>query len=77
VGEAEAVHGDGLEGAVLDAAVAAVMGAVQDGDAVPGQLGAALKQAGLVGLHDEQVVGVLSGDQELGGLRGGSGARRR
>jgi hypothetical protein len=64
VGEAEAVHGDGLEGAVLDAAVAAVTGAVQDRDAVPGQALAAGQQGGLVGRDLEQVVGVLVGDQE-------------
>jgi hypothetical protein len=35
---------------------------------VPGQAGAAFQQDGLVGLDDEQVVGLLSGDQELGGV---------
>jgi hypothetical protein len=37
MGEAEAVDADGLEGADLDAAVAAVAGAVQHRDAMPGQ----------------------------------------
>jgi hypothetical protein len=41
VGEPEVVDGDGLEGAPLDAAVSAVTGAVQHGDVVPGQAGAA------------------------------------
>jgi hypothetical protein len=45
VGEPEVVHGGGLEGAQLDAAVAAVTGAVQDGDAMPGQAGAAVPPA--------------------------------
>jgi hypothetical protein len=61
------VHGDGLEGAQLDAAVAAVAGAVQLGDAMPGKAGTAVQQGGLVGLDHQQVVGVLAGDQELGG----------
>jgi len=74
VGEPEAVDGDGLEGAQLDAAVAAVASAVQDGDAVPGQAGAAVQQGGLVGLDDKQVVGLLCGHQELGG--GGVGLER-
>jgi hypothetical protein len=68
VREAEVVDGDGLDGTQLDAAVAAVAGAVGHGHAVPGQAGAAVQQRGLVGLDDEQVAGLLSGDQELGGL---------
>ena len=71
MGEAEAVDADGLEGADLDAAVAAVAGAVQHRDAMPGQALAARQQRGLVGLDTEQVVGVLVADQELGGLRVG------
>jgi hypothetical protein len=35
---------------------------------MPGQPGAAVQQGGLVGLDDEQVVGLLAGDQELGGV---------
>jgi hypothetical protein len=35
---------------------------------MPRQAGAAVQQGGLVGLDDEQVVGLLAGDQELGGL---------
>jgi hypothetical protein len=51
-----------------------VAGAVQDGDVVPGQAGAAVQQAGLVGLDDQQVVGLLAGDEELGGV--GVGVQR-
>ena len=54
VREPEVVDGDGLEGAQLDAAVAAVAGAVQDGDAMPGQAGASVQQRGLVGLDDNR-----------------------
>jgi hypothetical protein len=57
VGAPEVVDADGLEGAQLDAAVAAVTGAVQQGR--------------LVGLDHEQVVRLLLGHQELGGLRVG------
>jgi hypothetical protein len=35
---------------------------------VPGQGGAAVQQRGLVGLDGEQVVGLLAGAQELGGV---------
>jgi hypothetical protein len=35
---------------------------------MPGQVGAAVQQGGLVGLDGEQVVGLLGGHQELGGL---------
>ncbi len=45
--------GDGLEGADLHPAVAAVAGAVGDRDVVPGQGGAAFQQGGLVGLDDQ------------------------
>jgi hypothetical protein len=68
VGEPDVVDGDDLEGAVLDAAVRLVAGAIQDRDAVPRQALAAGQQGGLVGLDGEQVVGLLAGDQELGGL---------
>jgi hypothetical protein len=71
VREPEVVDGDGLEGAQLDATVAAVAGAVSDGDAIPGQTGAAVQQRGLVGLDGEQVVGLLAVHEELGGLRVG------
>jgi hypothetical protein len=54
MGKAKAVDADGLEGAVLDAVVAAVAGAVQHGDAVPGQGGAARQQGGLVSLDGEE-----------------------
>ena len=53
VGGPEVVDGDGLEGAMLDAAVAAVAGGVQDWNAVPGQALAAGQQGGLVGLDRE------------------------
>jgi hypothetical protein len=69
--EAEVVDGDGLEDAVLDAAVAAVAGGIQDWDSVPGQALAAGQQGGLVGLDREQVVGLFTGDQELGRVRMG------
>jgi hypothetical protein len=65
---AEVADRDGLEGADLDAAVAAVAGAVGDGDVVPGQSGAAFQEGGLVGLDDKQVVGLLAGDQKLGSV---------
>jgi hypothetical protein len=68
VGESELVDRDGLESADLDAAVAAVAGAVQLGDQAPGKALAAVQQGGLVGLDHEQVVRLLAGDQELGGL---------
>jgi hypothetical protein len=50
VGEPEVADRDRLEGPDLDAAVAAVTGAVQLGDAVPGQALAAVEQGGLVAL---------------------------
>ena len=62
--------GDDLEGAVLDAAVAAVAGAVGDRDAVPRQALAAGQQGGLVGLDLKQVVGLLAGHQKLVGVGG-------
>jgi hypothetical protein len=74
VRDAEVVDGDGLEGAQLDPAVGLVTGAVAHGHVVPGQAGAAVQQGGLVGLDGEQVVGLLAGDQELGGV--GMGVQR-
>jgi hypothetical protein len=73
VGEPDVVDGNDLEGAVLDAAVAAVAVAagIQDWDAVPGQGLAAGQQGGLIGLDHKQVVGLLASDQELGGVRMG------
>jgi hypothetical protein len=71
VRKAEVVDRDHLEGAQLDAAMAAVAGAIQHGHALPGQVLAAVQQGRLVGLDDQQVVGLLVGDQELGGLRVG------
>ena len=52
----------------LDAAVAAVAGVVGDGDLAPGQRLELLVQRGLVGLDDQQVGGVLVGDQPVGVL---------
>jgi hypothetical protein len=68
VGEPEVVHGYGLERPQLHAAVGAVAGAVQDGDAVPAKALAAVQQRGLVGLDREQVVRLLAGHQVLGGV---------
>jgi hypothetical protein len=68
VREAEVVDGDGFEGAQLYPAVRVVAGAVQHGYPVPGQVGAAAQEGGLVGLDGEQVVGLLAGHQELGGV---------
>jgi hypothetical protein len=49
--------------------VAAVAGAVQHRDAMPGRALASAQQGGLVGVDGEQVVDVLLADQEFGGLR--------
>ena len=68
VREPEAADRDRLESPDLDAAMAAVTGAVQLGDTVPGQALAAVQQGRLVGLDLEQLVRVLLGHQELGGL---------
>jgi hypothetical protein len=68
VREPEVADRNRFEAAVLDAAMATVTGAVGDWDAVPGQAGAAVQQRGLVGLDHQQVVRLLPGDQELGGL---------
>jgi hypothetical protein len=48
--------------------VGAVAGAVGDRDVAPGQGGEVMVQAGLVGLHDPQVGGVLLSDQPVGVL---------
>jgi hypothetical protein len=68
VREPEMVHRDGLEGAQLDPAVGLVARAIQDGNTVPGKLGAALEQGGLVGLDGQQVVRPLGDHEELGGV---------
>jgi hypothetical protein len=52
----------------LDAAVAAVAGVVSDGDVWPRQGSELVVERGLVGLHQQQVVGVLVGDQPVGVL---------
>jgi hypothetical protein len=54
VREAESVDRDRFEGAQLDAAVPAVVGAVGHGHVMPRQARAAVQQHGLVGLDDEQ-----------------------
>jgi len=74
VREPETADRDGLEGAQLDAAVGTVAGSVQHGHLVPGQPLAAAQQRGLVGLDTEQVVGLLAGDEEPGGV--GVGVQR-
>ena len=77
VREAKASHGDDLEAAGLDPAMAAVATAVQHRDVMPGKLAKLGVQGGLVGLDREQVVDVLVGHQELGGVAFGCAARRR
>jgi hypothetical protein len=52
--------------AELHAVVAAVAGVVGDGDLAPGQRLELLVQHGLVGLHEQQVGGLLDGDQPVG-----------
>jgi hypothetical protein len=66
VGEVQGSHGDDLQAAELDATVATVMGVVGDGDRAPGQGGQLAVEAGLVGLHDQYVVGLLDADQPVG-----------
>jgi hypothetical protein len=68
VREPEMVHRDGLEGADLDPAVGLVARAIQDGNTMPGKLGAALEQGGLVGLDGQQVVRPLGTHEELGSV---------
>jgi hypothetical protein len=53
MGKAKAVDADGLEGAVLDAAVAAVAGAVQHGTRCQGRA-VQRQQGGLVSLDGEE-----------------------
>jgi hypothetical protein len=59
VGEVQASDGGDLQAAELDPAVAAVAGAVGNQEVAPGQDLELLVQGGLVGLHDQQVGGVL------------------
>jgi hypothetical protein len=66
VGEAQISDGGDLEAAEFHAVVAAVAGVVGDGDLAPGQGLELLVQRGLVGLHDQQVGGLLDGDQPVG-----------
>src|SRR5215203_1292602 len=68
VGEVQAGDGGDLQAAGLDPAVAAVAGAVGDGDLAPGQASQLVVQGGLVALDDQEVGGVLVGDQPLGVL---------
>jgi hypothetical protein len=57
-----------LQAAELGAAVGAVAGVVGDGDLAPRQGGELAVQGGLVALDDQQVGGVLVGDQPVGVL---------
>jgi hypothetical protein len=68
VGEVKAGDRGDLQAAGLDPAVAAVAGVVLDGDLPPGQGSELLVQGGMVGLDEQQVGGVLDGDQPLGVL---------
>jgi hypothetical protein len=68
VGEVQASHGGDLQAADLGPAVAAVAGLVSDGDVAPGEAGELVVQRGLVGLDEQQVGGVLDGDQPVGML---------
>jgi hypothetical protein len=68
VGEVQAGDGGELQAAGLGAAVAAVVGGVGDRDLAPRQALELLLQRGLVGLDDQQVGGVLVGDQPVGVL---------
>jgi hypothetical protein len=68
VGEVQAGDGGDLQAAGLDPAVAAVAGVVGDRDLVPGQELELAVQGGLVGLDDQDLGGVLVGDQPLGVL---------
>ena len=66
VREAEVGDGGDLEGADFYPAVAGVTGAGLFGDLGPWQLAELTQQAGLVVLDDQDMVGGLVGDQELG-----------
>jgi hypothetical protein len=68
VREVQASDGGDLEAADLHAVVAAVAGLVQHGDVWPRQRGELVAQAGLVGLDDQQVGGVLDAHQPVGML---------
>jgi hypothetical protein len=68
VGEVQASDGGDLQAADLGPAVAAVAGVVGDGDVAPGEAGELVVQRGLVAFDDEQVGGVLDGDQPVGVL---------
>jgi hypothetical protein len=66
VGKVQAGDGGDLQAADLDTAAPTVVGVVGDGDLRPGQALELAVQGGLVGLHQQQVVGVLVGDQPVG-----------
>ncbi len=68
VGEVQASDGGDLQLADLYAAMPAVASVVGDGDLAPGQGGELLVERGLVALHDQDVGGVLVGDQPVGVL---------
>ncbi len=66
MGEVQAGDGGCLQAADLGAAVAAVAGVVGDGDVWPGQELELVLERGLVAFDDQQVGGVLVGDQPVG-----------
>jgi hypothetical protein len=66
VGEVQASHGGDLQAADLHAVVAAVAGVILGWDVAPRQGGQLAMQGGLVGLYDQDVGGVLGGDQPVG-----------
>ena len=68
VGEVQASDGGDLQAAEFHPVVAAVAGTVGDGDLAPGEAGELVVEGGLVGLDDQQVGGVLVGDQPVGVL---------
>src|SRR4029450_5732237 len=69
--EVQAGAGGDLQAADLDTAVPTVVGVVGDGDLRPGQALELAVQGGLVGLHQQQVVGVLVPPRGSGNLRTG------
>jgi len=68
VREVQAGDGGDLQAAELNSAVAPVAGVVSDGDLTPGQDLELVVERGLVAFDDEQVGGVLVGDQPIGVL---------
>jgi hypothetical protein len=68
VGEVQAGDGGCLQAADLGTTVAAVAGVVGNGELLPGQELELVVQRGLVAFDDQQVGGVLVGDQPVGVL---------